>query len=172
MKRLAARALMCMSLVTGVAQAEDLLGIETLDDAVPAYTLRAAEGGATLADTALRGKTVLLHFWATWCTPCKEELPALDRFAAGLDPATHAVVLVAIDTHASAAEVASYARGLGVKLPVYVAADGGVSDSFWGWGLPVSYLINAQGRFIGRLRGPRNWSAPAVQKAVAALQGP
>lgn len=170
--RLLACALLGVSLVTGVARAGDVLGIEPLADKVPAFTLQSAAGGAPLTNTALLGKSVLLHFWATWCTPCKEELPALDRYAAGLDPQRHVVLLVAIDTNASTAEVLSYARGLGVKLPVYVAASGGVSDSFWGWGLPVSYLIDAQGQFVGRLRGPRNWSEPAVQQAVAALQGP
>ena len=153
-------------------RAADALGLETLDDAVPSFALVSAEGGATLANTDLRGKTVLLHFWATWCTPCRKELPALDKLAATLDPARFALVLVAIDSVTTPAEVLSYARGLGVRLPVYVAASGGVSDSFWGWGVPVSYLINAQGQFIGRLRGPRAWNEPAVQTALAAPQRP
>lgn len=163
--------LLWLALSVAPAQAEDLLGLEALDDTVPSFVLVPAAGGATLANADLRGKIVLLHFWASWCTPCKKELPELDSLAANLDPARFAVVLVAIDTAITPAEVLAYARSLGVRLPVYVAAGGDVSDSFWGWGLPVSYLINEQGRFIGRLRGPRAWHEPAVQTALAALQG-
>lgn len=152
--------------------AEDVLAIEALADEVPAFTLTPAAGGATLDKATLAGRTVLLHFWATWCTPCKDELPALDKLAAELDPARYAVLLVAIDTNAAPAEIQAFAQGLGVRLPVYVAVGGGVSDSFWGWGLPVSYLIDAQGRFIGRLRGPRAWDTPAVKDALAALYTP
>lgn len=150
-------------------RADDVLAIESLADEVPRFSLTPAGGGTALDNAALKGRTVLLHFWATWCTPCKEELPALDALATHLDPARYAVVLVAIDTNATAAEVLAYAEGLGVRLPVYVAAAGGVDDSFWGWGLPVSYLIDAQGRFIGRLRGPRAWNAPATLDALTAL---
>lgn len=167
---LLALVLLLLAVSMAAAQAEDALGLEALHDAVPSFALVPAAGGAALANADLRGKTVLLHFWATWCTPCKKELPALDSLAADLDPARFAVVLVAIDTAITPAEVLAYARDLGVRLPVYVAASGGVSDSFWGWGLPVSYLINEQGRFIGRLRGPRAWHEPAVRNALAALQ--
>lgn len=169
--RLLALSLLLVWLALVPARADDVLGIETLADEVPAFALVSAEGGPVLANDALKGRTVLLHFWASWCGPCKEELPALDRLAADLDPTRYAVVLVAIDTNAAPAEVLAYARGLGVRLPVYVAASGGVGDSFWGWGLPVSYLIDGAGHFIGRLRGPRAWSTPAVRKALAALQG-
>ncbi len=169
---LRAAVLALMTMMAIAAQAADVLGLETLDDAVPSFAVLPAAGGAALSNADLRGKTVLLHFWATWCTPCKKELPALDALAANLDPARFAVVLVAIDSNITPAEVLSYARSLGVRLPVYVAGSGGVSDSFWGWGLPVSYLIDAQGGFIGRLRGPRAWNEPAVQTALAALQHP
>ena len=163
-------ALLLLALPMAPAQAEDVLGLEALNDTVPSFVLVPAAGGAVLANADLRGKIVLLHFWASWCTPCKKELPELDSLAADLDPARFAVVLVAIDTAITPAEVLAYARGLGVRLPVYVAASGGVSDSFWGWGLPVSYLINEQGRFIGRLRGPRAWHEPTMHSALAALQ--
>ena len=168
---LLALVLLLLAVSMAAAQAEDALGLEALHDAVPSFALVPAAGGAALANADLRGKTVLLHFWATWCMPCNKELPALDNLAADLDPARFVVVLVAIDTAITPAEVLAYARGLGVRLPVYVAASDGVSDSFWGWGLPVSYLINEQGRFIGRLRGPRAWHEPAVRIALAALQG-
>jgi thiol-disulfide isomerase/thioredoxin len=170
--RVLAVALSWLCLAVAPTRAEDVLGIEALADEVPRLALVSAEGGTPLANADLAGKTVLLHFWATWCAPCKEELPALESLAAGLDPARFAVVLVAIDDNLAAVEVLAYARNLGVSLPVYVASAGGVSDSFWGWGLPVSHLIDAQGQFIGRLRGPRPWRDGAVRQALLALQRP
>ena len=154
------------------AHGEDQLGMEALADAVPPFVLVAADGGPGLVNHDLLGKTVLLHFWATWCEPCKAELPALQHLASTLDSTRVAIVLVAIDTNSPAAEITAFARGLGVQLPIYLAGEKGISDSFWGWGLPVSYLLDKQGHFIGRLRGPRSWDAPAVQAALMQLTQP
>ena len=151
---------------------EDKLGMEALADEVPPFALVAAEGGPGLVNHDLLGTTVLLHFWATWCEPCKAELPALQQLANTVDATHLTVVLVAIDTHSSPAEILAFARALGVQLPIYVANDGGISDSFWGWGLPVSYLLDRQGHFIGRLRGSRPWADPLVQMALAQLAQP
>lgn len=150
----------------------DSLGLEVLADALPSFTLLATDGGAPLSTGDLRGKTVLLHFWATWCTPCKDELPALDGLATQLDNQHFAVVLAAIDNNVPASQVQSFARGIGVRLPIYLANERGISNSFWAWGVPVSYLIDGQGHFIGRLRGPRPWDQPALRAALLRLVRP
>ncbi len=172
MRALTAVALALWLAGASTVQAEDSLGVEALADAVPPFALVAADGGPALANGDLLGRFVLLHFWATWCTPCKDELPALARLAASVDAARFIVVLVAIDANTSPTEVLAFARSLGVRLPIYLASSGGVSDSFWGWGLPVSYLIDGRGHFIGRLRGPRAWAEPGVQAALIRLADP
>ena len=151
---------------------EDKLGMEALADEVPPFALVAAEGGQGLVNHDLLGTTVLLHFWATWCEPCKADLPALQQLANTVDATHLTVVLVAIDTHSSPAEILAFARALGVQLPIYVANDGGISDSFWGWGLPVTYLLDKQGRFMGRLRGPRPWADAGLRSALVRLAHP
>ena len=158
-------------LVAPAVLADDPLALETITGEVPGFMLAPADGGATLDHGMLAGRTVLLHFWATWCVPCKEELPALQKLAATFDAARVTVVLIAIDTNMTAAEIATFARALGVTLPIYLARNSTVADSFWGWGLPVSYLIDARGRFIGRARGPRAWSDPAIIEALTRLSG-
>jgi len=142
------------------------LALERLHEPVPAFAL-----SPTIDATSLRGRAVLLHFWASWCEPCKRELPELDRLAATLAARGLAVVLVTIDERLSRAELEAFAQGLGVRLPIHLAREGEVPAAFWGWGLPVSYLIDADGRFIGRLRGPRAWSQPNVVEAVAKYSG-
>ena len=172
MRALTAVALALLLAGAPTVYAEDSLGVEALADAVPPFALTAADGGPALANGDLLGRFVLLHFWATWCTPCKDELPALDRLAASLDAGRFTVAVVAIDTNTSPTEVLAFARSLGVRLPIYLASSGGVSDSFWGWGLPVSYLIDGRGHFIGRLRGPRPWAEPGVRAALTRLERP
>jgi thiol-disulfide isomerase/thioredoxin len=157
---------------TFAVHGEDDLGIETLTETVPPFVLINAAGGPPLVNHDLLGKTVLLHFWASWCEPCKTELPTLQQLATTLDATDFALVLVAIDTNITPAEIQAFARGLGVQLPIYLAGDGGISESFWGWGLPVSYLLDKQGHFIGRLQGPRRWADPLVQTALGKFAKP
>ena len=158
-----------LSVMTAAARVADPLGLEILDEAVPPLSLRGKGSATSLDNAALAGQVVLLHFWATWCTPCKAELPALQHLASALPPNTLKIVLVAIDTNAGTDEVARFARDLGIDLPLYLARDSTVSASFWGWGVPASYLLDAQGRFIGRMRGPRHWDDPVVIEYLAGL---
>ncbi|MGE0486459.1 MAG: TlpA disulfide reductase family protein [Gammaproteobacteria bacterium] len=158
-------------LVAPLAAARDLLQLDRLSDTVPPFDLApAVVGDGTLDLAALAGRTVLLHFWATWCGPCRDELPALQGLADHLDAARFAVVLVAIDETATGDEVARYARELGVTLPVYLARESTVSDRYWQWGVPVSYVIDRRGGFVGRALGPRAWAEPAVADALRGLE--
>ena len=83
---------------------------------------------------------------------------------------TAALVLVAIDDTATGAEVARFAADLGVTVPVYLARTSTVSDRYWRWGVPVSYLVDPAGGFVGRALGPRAWNAPASIAALRAIE--
>jgi thiol-disulfide isomerase/thioredoxin len=157
--------LMCVCAAPARA-AGDALALERLHEQVPPFAL-----SPTIDAASLRGRAVLLHFWASWCEPCKRELPELDRLAATLTTRGLEVMLVTIDERLSRAELEAFTRDLGVTLPIHLAREGEVPAAFWGWGLPVSYLIDADGRFVGRLRGPRAWSQPKVVEAVAKYSG-
>lgn len=170
MRALLAVCLSCLLFgAASASRADGGLGLQALDDEVPDFTLRAAEGGEPLTRATLAGRVVLMHFLATWCTPCRQEPHQLDHLAARLDPARFVVVLVSIDTNSAPAEIEAYARSIGVRLPVYTAEGSGLPDSFWGWGLPVSYLIDSHGAFIGRMLGPRDWSDSNLEAAIAQL---
>ncbi len=159
---------LCLVLLAGTAAAADL-GLQPVVGEVPAYVLEPLGEGETLRSESLAGRVVLLHFWATWCAPCRQELPALERLAATLDPERFAVVLVSIDEEVPPAEVEQFARGAGVRGPLYRPGAKDVVDQFCGWGLPVSYLIDSRGTFIGRVMGARDWSDANVLAAVAQL---
>lgn len=131
--------------------------------AVPApdFVLHDASGsGLQLA--ALRGRPVIVHFWATWCESCRTELPEIESLAQRLADTDVAIVVVSIDTDSGMAEIEKYAAGLGVTLPVFRAGDGEISDDYWTWGVPVTYLIDREGAIAGRALGPRDWTSDSM----------
>jgi len=139
--------------------------LQRLDEAAPDLLLRDASGGQQrLSD--LRGRPVILHFWATWCKPCRRELPALEALAGKFANSDIAFLIVSIDTETDVEQVRHYAQALGVRLPVYLASEGQVTDRYWSWGIPATYLIDRGGLLVGRALGPREWTSPAMQAAI------
>jgi len=141
-------------------------------DPAPATPVRALDG--TSSDLGrFRGKVVVLNFWATWCAPCVAEMPALDRLMAASDPRELAVVAVSIDAEgvrAVAPFVAAHrlrhltilldpGLNLGSRNPDRIAA-GALPLR----GLPISYVIDKQGRVAGYLVGAARWDSPEAHR--------
>ena len=108
-----------------------------------------------------RGKVVLLNIWATWCVPCREEMPTLDRLQATLGGEDFEVVPVSIDRKGMA-EVDKFYAEIGLQhLARYITpAANGALDQLGIFGIPASLLIDRQGRELGRLIGPAKWDSP------------
>ena len=118
----------------------------------------------TLAD--FRGKAVLLNLWATWCVPCRKEMPALDRLQARLGGPGFEVVALSIDKKGLPVVQAFYAE-LGLKaLAIYVDDSGSAVRAVGALGIPTTLLIDAQGREIGRAVGAKEWDTAAVVAAI------
>jgi thiol-disulfide isomerase/thioredoxin len=148
---------------------EDSLGslhMQRLDEAAPDFLLRDASG-KELSLAALRGRPVILHFWATWCEPCREELPALEATARHLADSGVVLVAVAIDVEMDVARIQRYAQDLGMTLPVYLAREGDISERYWSWGVPVTYLIDPAGLIVARSLGPRDWTSASMHTLIA-----
>jgi thiol-disulfide isomerase/thioredoxin len=92
---------------------------------------------------SLRGKVVVVDFWAQWCEPCKKELPLLQRVAN--DYAARGVTVVLVNIDKSTDKAISLARDLGIKLPIAVDASGSVASSFDPPKMPTSYVIDKNG---------------------------
>lgn len=119
----------------------------------------------------LRNRWVLVNFWATWCPPCREEMPSLQRLSDRLSDRSFR--LIAIDVRESPRQVRSFLKQQNLRLPVWIDATGNVSDSFAVTGLPVSWIISPEGRVLGRIRGPREWDrAPALDLFDRLLREP
>jgi thiol-disulfide isomerase/thioredoxin len=139
-------------------------------DRAPAFTLPRLSGGSEMALEDLRGRVVLVNFWATWCKPCREEIPLLvefqDRYAGrGLQ-----VLGLALD---DPAPVRAYAAEMGINYPVLVDAMGvaKVQDAYGGNSLlPFSALVGRDGRILathsGELKADdlRAWIEPRLDE--------
>jgi thiol-disulfide isomerase/thioredoxin len=109
-----------------------------------------------------QGKGLLLNLWATWCVPCRQEMPALDRLQAHLGGPAFEVVALSID-HAGLPAVAAFYQELGLRtLAVYVDPSGSAGRYLGVPGIPATLLVDALGREIGRAFGAKAWDAPEV----------
>jgi thiol-disulfide isomerase/thioredoxin len=118
----------------------------------------------TLAD--FRGRTVLLNLWATWCAPCRKEMPTLDRLQKRLGGPHFQVVALSIDRLGLAAVAPFYKKlGLG-SLAIYLDPSGRSAAALDVPGLPTSLLIDAEGREIARKIGPAAWDQRAIVQKI------
>lgn len=119
-----------------------------------------------LAD--FHGKFVLLNIWATWCIPCRKEMPALDLLAATLGSDDLEVLPLSIDRGMDA--VRKFYSELGVqKLGKYRDSSGGAARKLGAVGIPTTLLIDREGREIGRLIGPAEWDSPEMLQFFGCL---
>jgi thiol-disulfide isomerase/thioredoxin len=133
----------------------------------PARFHDAAGKAWTLPD--LRGQTLLVNLWATWCAPCLIELPALDRLQADLGGQAFQVVAISLDRRGLPAVFNTFQRGAIRSLIPYIDESGAAADQLGAAGLPASLLIDVQGRLIARRRGRVDWDAPAERAAIRSL---
>jgi thiol-disulfide isomerase/thioredoxin len=114
--------------------------------------------GKVVKSSELAGKVVLVNFWATWCGPCKEEMPSLARLQQQLDPTRFTMLTVTTDLQRQG--IAHFLSQLRVNLPVLFDEDQEVSRSFMVRGLPTTIVIARDGTLVGRAVGPRAWDSP------------
>lgn len=125
--------------------------------------------GAPTSLAAFRGRVVLLNVWATWCPPCREEMPALDRLQATLGGPDFEVVALSIDEGGMPA-VRAFMVGAGIRhLRVYVDASGDARSLFGVGGVPLTLLVDRDGRELGRKLGPAAWDHPDAVQLIRGL---
>jgi cytochrome c biogenesis protein CcmG/thiol:disulfide interchange protein DsbE len=119
-----------------------------------------------LAD--FRGRVVFLNFWATWCLPCKEEMPSMERLYGQHKEQGLTVIAVSMDTGEPRA-VSSFAKSLGLTFPIALDPRMEVADRYKVRALPTSFLIDRQGDVVAIALGPRDWGSPAAHAIIASL---
>jgi thiol-disulfide isomerase/thioredoxin len=131
-------------------------------------------GGGTANLAADRGKVVLVHFWATWCEPCKSEMPALQNLANGLRGQSFS--LYSVDLQEDAESISAFQRQFGLDLYVLLDDEGSVTRAYGVRGLPATFLIDRQGVVRVQRLGPllaggveTTWSEPWLAEQVRSL---
>ncbi|UUZ63196.1 TlpA family protein disulfide reductase [Polaromonas sp. P1-6] len=135
--------------------------------------LRFSDGaGRPTSLAAFRGRVVLLNVWATWCPPCREEMPTLDRLQATLGGPGFEVVALSID-HGGLPVVREFFDGTRIKhLQPYLDTFGDAQSNFAVVGVPLTLLIDREGREIGRKIGPAVWDNPRMVQLIRSHMAP
>jgi thiol-disulfide isomerase/thioredoxin len=114
-----------------------------------------------------RGKVVVLNFWATWCEPCREEMPSMQRLEERLSGSPFAIL--AVDFGEGDARVKAFLRQLPLKFTILLDRDGAAARAWRVRVLPVSFVIDADQRIRYSVVGEAEWDSPAVEGAVRKL---
>ena len=114
-----------------------------------------------------RGKAVVINFWATWCAPCRKEMPSLDRLQKRLGK--RPFVLLAVDVGEDEARVNRFLDSLGLRFNVLYDRDGAAARAWGSRALPATFVIDAEGRMRYRLIGATEWDRGDAYDAIVSL---
>ncbi|HTP04731.1 MAG TPA: TlpA disulfide reductase family protein [Nitrospirota bacterium] len=136
-------------------------------DRAPEFRLQALDGSTvSLAD--FRGKVVMVHFWATWCPPCVEEMPMLEQLYRSLGSTDFKILAVSVD-EGGAGAVAEFMQRNGLSLPALLDPGKSVAGLYGTFKFPETYILDRRGVVKYKAIGPRNWTAPANMSAIREL---
>jgi peroxiredoxin len=133
----------------------------------PAFALPRLSGGPPVELAGLRGRVVLVNFWATWCKPCEDEMPAMERLYRRLAP--EGFELLAISVDADVAPVAAFQERLGLSFPILLDPEQEVARSYQTFRFPESLLIGPDGVVVERYVGGKEWDAEAYVERIRRL---
>jgi peroxiredoxin len=119
--------------------------------------------GLTVSSESLRGQLILVNFWATWCSPCLTEMPALDRLYKRYKNQGFSLLAVNTDSH-QRKRINTITRKLALTFPVLLDENEVLSKQFGVSGMPASYLIDRQGRLIAYIEGARDWDSETAHE--------
>ncbi len=132
---------------------------------VPQFAVNGGDGEPISLDH-WKGKVVLLNLWATWCAPCRKEMPSLDRLKAQLGGDDFDVVAISVD-RGGLEKPKAFLEKIGTSnLALYHDPTGGLGSKLKAFGMPTTLLINRKGEEIGRLIGPAEWDSEDAVKLV------
>lgn len=134
------------------------LNIEKSDKEIqaPDFTLKDLSGN-TVSLRELRGKVVFLNFWATWCPPCRLEMPAMEQLHKEFSD--QGLVVLAVNFRESPDEVRSFLKQHGLTFTTLLDEQERAFGLYRAWSLPTTYLINKNGEIVGKVIGYRDWNS-------------
>lgn len=132
------------------------------------FTLPTVDG-TQVSLGAYRGKVVFLNFWATWCIPCREEMPALERLHQVYQ--AQGLAVISIDLKESAEQVKAFFQKHALSFPALLDHNGSVFRDYLVMGMPTTYLIGRDGMLLARGVGGRDWTRAEALDLIKELLG-
>jgi thiol-disulfide isomerase/thioredoxin len=114
-----------------------------------------------------RGRVVVLNFWATWCGPCRDEIPAMQLLSKELG--ARGLTVLALNYQEVPAAVTTFVERYGLTFPVLLDRQGAVGERYRVTALPATYFVDRKGALVGAALGYREWGAPAARSYLADL---
>jgi len=154
-------ALVYLFLQSGSRETGKVIGV---GDRAPDFTLAGLDGKQVkLSD--LRGRIVVVHFWATWCPPCVEELPSVDALSRALPSRDFQILAVSVD-QGGAQAVSSFLQRNRLALPALLDSDHAVASQYGTFKFPETYVVGRDGVVKYKVIGPADWNNPATLQAL------
>ncbi len=132
----------------------------------PAFSARMVDA-RELSLAELRGRVVVLNFWASWCAECRPEMPVLERLHRHFG--SRGLAVVGINAREAPATARRYANDLGLSFPLVLDPEGKINGLYGVVGLPSTFLIGRDGRAVALAVGPRDWDGAPARAIIEAL---
>jgi cytochrome c biogenesis protein CcmG/thiol:disulfide interchange protein DsbE len=132
------------------------------------HAIDLATGDSVSLHERYRGKVTLVNIWATWCVPCRVEMPAMERLYDSLAPRGFAIAAVSVD-EGSPDEVRAFGQELGLSFDLLQDRSTKVQRTYQTTGVPESFLLDRRGVIVKRIIGAHDWSSPANRALVERL---
>ncbi|MBM4186983.1 MAG: TlpA family protein disulfide reductase [Gemmatimonadetes bacterium] len=144
--------------------------IEVGSDAPEVSAVRLSTGDTVSLTEKYRGNVVLVNLWATWCTPCRKEMPAMEKLYQEFAAKGFAIAAVSVD-EGDTKDVLAFAEELGLSFDILHDPDGSVQKAYQTIMFPESFLIDRNGVVVKKVIGEHPWSSNASRRTVAELLG-
>lgn len=126
-------------------------------------------GGEKVSLKDFRGKLLMLNFWASWCVPCRDEMPAMERLYQRYKD--RGFVILGVNLQDNKKSAVAFVKELKITFSIAFDPNGEVGLLYGAWGLPATYLIDANGIALARAWGPADWYSPGARELIEALVG-
>ena len=140
-----------------------------IGQSAPVYRTISLDGDSVSLDE-VRGRVVLLNVWATWCHPCRDEIPILQALHERYGPRGLELIGVSVDARGAEATIREFARDFGMTYPLWVDPDERVQSTFFAIGVPATFLIDRSGvlrwRHVGPVRADDATLVRALERAL------
>lgn len=132
----------------------------------PLFTVKDIDGHSFTLKNA-KGQWLFLHFWATWCGPCRKEIPEIQRLTKS--DISKKLKIVLVNTGENEDTIFTFLSEFAPDLKTFMDSDGLITESYSPRGLPATYLINPQGKIVYQALGGMHWTQPAYYQFLQSL---